>query len=63
METPNKAALEKGLTVVVEQTDTGDELVGEVGAVLENESTHPKGVLVKLKSGVTGRVKRIGEPT
>lgn len=63
METPNKAALERGLTVVIEQTDTGDELVGEVGAVLEDESTHPDGVLVKLKSGVTGRVKRIDDST
>ncbi|WP_435066629.1 DUF2196 domain-containing protein [Haloplanus sp. C73] len=62
-DTPNKAALERGMTVVVDQTGADeDELIGEVGAVLEDESTHPDGVLVKLKSGVTGRVKRIGEP-
>jgi uncharacterized protein YwbE len=58
---PNKAALETGMTVVIEQTETGDELIGEVGAVLKAKSTHPEGVLVKLKSGVVGHVKRIGD--
>jgi uncharacterized protein YwbE len=61
MTLPNKAALEKGMTVVVEQTDTGDELVGDIGAVLETESTHPDGVLVKLKSGARGRVKQVDD--
>lgn len=59
---PNKAALERGMTVVIDQTNTDDELVGEIGAVLENDSSHPNGVLVKLKSGATGRVQRIGDP-
>lgn len=58
--TPDKAALERGLTVVIDQTNAEGELVGEIGAVLEDESTHPNGVLVKLKSGATGRVQRIG---
>lgn len=59
-QTPNKAALERGMTVVIDQTNADEELVGEIGAVLEDESTHPDGVLVKLQCGVTGRVQRIG---
>lgn len=58
---PQRAALEKGLTVTIQQTGADEQLVGEVGAVIEDHSDHPDGVLVKLKSGVTGRVKRIGE--
>lgn len=61
MTKPNKAELERGMTVVIDQTNADEELVGEVGAVLEDESTDPNGVLVKLKSGATGRVQRIGE--
>ncbi|MEF8787086.1 MAG: DUF2196 domain-containing protein [Haloarculaceae archaeon] len=56
---PTRDELRKGLTVEIEQ-ENGDRLVGEVGAVLTDERTHPDGILVKLKSGVRGRVKRIG---
>jgi uncharacterized repeat protein (TIGR03833 family) len=56
---PTRNELEKGITVEIEQ-ENGDRLIGEVGAVLTDERTHPDGILVKLKSGVRGRVKRIG---
>lgn len=56
---PTRNELEKGMTVEVEQ-ENGDRIIGEVGAVLTDERTHPDGILVKLKSGVRGRVKRIG---
>ncbi|SIR76092.1 DUF2196 domain-containing protein [Natronorubrum thiooxidans] len=52
----------QGMTVEIEQ-ETGDRLVGEVGAILSDDRTHPDGILVKLKSGVRGRVKRIGPDT
>lgn len=50
------------MTVEVEQED-GDRIVGDVGVVLTDERTHPDGILVKLKSGAEGRVKRIGPET
>lgn len=46
------------MSVEVEQ-ENGDRIVGEIGAILTDERTHPEGILVKLKSGVRGRVKRI----
>lgn len=57
---PTRDELVQGMTVEVEQVN-GDRIVGEVGAVLTDERTHPDGILVKLKSGVQGRVKRIGQ--
>lgn len=56
---PTRDELEPGITVEVEQVN-GDRIVGEVGAVLSDERTHPEGILVKLKSSARGRVKRIG---
>lgn len=56
---PTRNELQPGITVEVEQ-ENGDRIIGEVGAVLSEERTHPEGILVKLKSGVRGRVKRIG---
>lgn len=56
---PTRDELQKGLTVEIEQ-ENGDRIIGEVGAVLADERTHPEGILVKLKSGIQGRVKRIG---
>lgn len=56
---PTRNELTRGITVEIEQED-GDRLIGEVGAVLTDERTHPEGILVKLKSGATGRVRRIG---
>lgn len=56
---PTRNEIEQGMTVEIEQVN-GDRIVGEVGAVLTDERTHPDGILVKLKSGVQGRVKRIG---
>lgn len=56
---PTRDELQKGLTVEIEQ-ENGDRIIGEVGAVLTDERTHPEGILVKLKSGIQGRVKRIG---
>lgn len=56
---PTRDELVQGMTVEIEQVN-GDRIVGEVGAVLTDERTHPEGILVKLKSGVQGRVKRIG---
>ncbi|MFB6267974.1 MAG: DUF2196 domain-containing protein [Halodesulfurarchaeum sp.] len=55
---PEPRAIETGMTVTVEQDDTGDRLVGTVGAVLG--SADPRGTKVKLASGVVGRVVRIG---
>lgn len=59
---PTRDELVQGMTVEIEQ-DNGDRIVGEVGAILSDERTHPEGILVKLKSGVRGRVKRIGPET
>jgi uncharacterized repeat protein (TIGR03833 family) len=56
---PTRNELTTGMTVAIEQ-ENGDRLIGEVGAVLSDERTHPDGILVKLKSGVKGRVKEIG---
>lgn len=55
---PTRDELVQGMSVEVEQ-ENGDRIVGEIGAVLTDERTHPEGILVKLKSGVRGRVKRI----
>jgi len=59
---PTRDELEPGMTVEVEKQD-GTEIIGEVGAVLSEKRTHPDGILVKLKTGVHGRVKRIGPET
>jgi uncharacterized repeat protein (TIGR03833 family) len=56
---PTRDELVTGMTVEVEQKN-GDRIVGEIGAILSDERTHPEGILVKLKSGVRGRVKEIG---
>jgi uncharacterized repeat protein (TIGR03833 family) len=55
---PTRNDLSKGTFVEVEQ-ETGDRIVGEIGAVLSEKRTHPDGILVKLTSGARGRVKRI----
>lgn len=55
---PTKRELEPGMTVEVEQ-ENGDRIVGEIGAILSDERSHPEGILVKLKSGVRGRVKEV----
>lgn len=55
---PTRDELVQGMSVEVEQ-ENGDRIVGEIGAILTDERTHPEGILVKLKSGVRGRVKRI----
>lgn len=55
---PTRDELTPGLTVEVEQVN-GDRIVGEIGAVLTDERTHPEGILVRLDSGAKGRVKRI----
>jgi uncharacterized protein YwbE len=59
---PTKNELVSGMTVEAEQ-ENGDRLIGEIGAGLSTVRTHPEGILVKLKSGVRGRVKRIGPET
>ena len=56
---PTRNERQKRMTVEVE-TESDERIVGEVGAVLSAERKHPDGILVKLKSGVRGRVKRIG---
>ena len=56
---PTRDELIQGMTVEVEQ-ENGDRIIGEVGAVLTDDRTHPEGILVKLKSGPRGRVKQIG---
>jgi uncharacterized repeat protein (TIGR03833 family) len=61
---PTRDEIEPGLTVTVEQeqeNNEGEPLVGEVRQVLTEEHSHPGGVQVELESGVTGRVKAIGE--
>lgn len=59
---PTRDELTKGVFVEIEQVN-GDRIVGEVGAVLTDEATHPEGILVKLKSGARGRVKEIHPET
>lgn len=54
---PGPDELRQGMSVEIEQED-GDRLVGDVGAVLDDEFT-PGGVTVRLQSGVTGQVKEI----
>lgn len=56
---PTRDELVQGMAVEIEQ-ENGDRIVGEIGTVLGDERTHPEGILVKLKSGAQGRVKRIG---
>lgn len=56
---PTRDELRQGMSVEIEQ-ENGDRIVGDVGVILTDERTHPEGILVKLKSGVQGRVKRIG---
>ncbi|AKH96946.1 DUF2196 domain-containing protein [Halanaeroarchaeum sulfurireducens] len=56
---PNRDELVQGMTVEIEQ-ENGDRIRGEVGVILTDERTHPEGILVKVKSGAQGRVKRIG---
>ena len=56
---PTRDELVEGMTVEVEQ-ENGDRIIGEIGAILGEERTHPEGILVKLKTGVRGRVKEIG---
>jgi uncharacterized repeat protein (TIGR03833 family) len=55
---PTRDELIEGMTVEVEQ-EHGDRIVGEIGAILSDERSHPEGILVKLKSGVRGRVKEV----
>lgn len=55
---PDASALETGMDVKIRQTDTDDELVGQVGAV-RGEAEGP-GTLVELKSGPTGVALEIG---
>jgi uncharacterized repeat protein (TIGR03833 family) len=55
---PTRDELIEGMTVEVEQ-ENGDRIVGEIGAILSDERSHPEGILVKLKSGVRGRVKEV----
>ncbi|MFC4541413.1 DUF2196 domain-containing protein [Halosolutus amylolyticus] len=59
---PTRDELVQGMTVEIEQ-ENGDRVVGEDGAVLTDERTHPEGIFVKLESGPRGRVKRIGPET
>lgn len=56
-EYPQESDLRRGITVEIEQTDTGDELIGEVKEVL-GEADGP-GAKVELQSGVVGRALRI----
>ncbi|MFB6195587.1 MAG: DUF2196 domain-containing protein [Haloplanus sp.] len=55
---PTRRELEQGMTVEVEQ-ENGDRIIGDIGTILTDRRTHPEGILVKLKSGVQGRVKRV----
>lgn len=52
---PTSNELVQGMTVELEQ-ESADRIVVEVGTVLTSERTHPKGILVELKSGAQGRV-------
>ncbi|MFC6989439.1 DUF2196 domain-containing protein [Haloplanus sp. GCM10025708] len=55
---PTRRELRQGMTVEIEQPD-GDRILGDVGVIKTDERTHPEGILVKLKSGAQGRVKRV----
>ncbi len=59
---PTRNELVTGMAVEVEQ-ENGDRIVGEIGAILSDERTHPEGILVKLESGARGRVKEIAPET
>lgn len=61
---PTRDELAPGMTVTVEQeqaNNEGEPIVGDVRRVLTEEHSHPGGIEVELESGVTGRVKAIGE--
>lgn len=60
---PTRRELRPGLTVEVvqeQENNDGEPLIGEIQEVLTDENTHPEGILVRLHSDVTGRVKEIG---
>lgn len=50
--------------VVQEQENNdGEPLIGDIKTIVDDEDTHPRGIAVKLESGVTGRVKEVvGDP-
>lgn len=55
---PTRDELRQGMFVEIEQ-ENGDRIVGEIAAIRTDERTHPEGILVRLNSGATGRVKQI----
>jgi hypothetical protein len=59
---PTRDELARSRIVEVQRED-GTRIVGEAGAVLSSERRPPDRILVKLKSGAKGRVKRIAPET
>ena len=62
MEGQKRADIQKGVAVyVVQKQDqrTGQLTQGVVKDILTNSATHPRGIKVRLESGIVGRVKQI----
>lgn len=60
----NRSAVPAGTHVMVVQKQdqqTGKLTEGTVKDILTNSSTHPRGIKVRLESGIVGRVQKIVE--
>lgn len=58
----NRSAVPAGTPVMVVQKQdqrTGKLTEGIVKDILTNSSTHPRGIKVRLESGIVGRVQKI----
>lgn len=50
------------MTVEVQQDEENndrDPIIGDIRVILTDEHSHPRGIEVKLESGVVGRVKEV----
>lgn len=59
---PTRRELRRGMTVRVvqeQENNPGEPLIGDIKTVVSDEESHPRGIKVKLESGVTGRVKDV----
>lgn len=64
MPVTNRGEVPPGTHVyVVQKQDqpTGKLTEGVVRDILTNSSTHPRGIKVRLESGIIGRVQRLGD--
>ena len=62
MEATNRKNILKGIRVMIIQKQhqkTGELTEGVVKDILTNSSNHPRGIKVRLESGIIGRVQKI----